>query len=423
MSILVLLFIAVLLPILLFSFLEFNHYWHLKEKFQSYNDHIASSAVMCLDEEFLKEGTIVIDTEEATKIAEEMMKQAYHLNDDLTISEDYLLKSNPVLKVYVINSVSSDGTKFITDEGYEFTLYKPSVIVYTECQPNGILFDKFINIKSLSVQEASFKQNDRETTISSESYFDDISFYVERVVNPYRFTQEYPFREARWSFSPIPMSAGGNVTISANVNNMDITVDTVTATIEINGTNYSNSKTIELKDEGVSYREGLTLISHPSPNNLTATWIIRNNYDTDIAVNWRTNLLQSGTVIAKANSDTYFETFSLLQIVRIWASVNGELITNGDQWFARGDTESRTYTPVDNNNGEGVIIENRYVGTFNIPKDCPVGARVNVRIDVNGTWVITPNIEYNISFPENGSTVRFGTIENKIKELLRFNKK
>lgn len=164
MSIIIMLFVSCLLPLFLFSLVEMNYYYSMKDKAQWVNDHMASSAVRSLNSTQLSAGTIEIDNTEAEERAKSILKSSYQLEDDLTINTDTsYLRESPILKVYVLNE-DRVGTDFTTDEGQLFHIKKPSVIVYSSIQPKGIFFNKLITLQSYSFYSVNSTTKSTTTT-------------------------------------------------------------------------------------------------------------------------------------------------------------------------------------------------------------------------------------------------------------------
>lgn len=159
-SLLVMCFIAVLLPLFLFFLVEMNHLWSLKDKAQYINDNMASASVRSIDKELLaEEGIIKILPSEAEQVAEMILKESYQLNDDFSLPEKSFLKEPPVLKVYTVNHSSVEGMNFTTDEGRTFKIYEPTVIVYSSIKPKGIFFNRMVDMQSYSLFQIKINPN------------------------------------------------------------------------------------------------------------------------------------------------------------------------------------------------------------------------------------------------------------------------
>jgi len=153
-------FIAVLLPLFLFFFVEMNHLWSIKDKAQYINDNMANASVRSINKELLaEEGIIEIIPSEAELVAENILKESYQLNDDFSLPEKSFLKESPILKVYTINHSSVEGIDFETDEGRTFKIYEPTIIVYSSIKPKGVFFNKLVDMQSYSLFQIKTNPN------------------------------------------------------------------------------------------------------------------------------------------------------------------------------------------------------------------------------------------------------------------------
>lgn len=143
--------LSTMLPIFLFFFVEMNYLYGVKDKAQYIADDMSSSAVRSLSQLKLNGGKVEIDPIEATEVANELLKENYDLNDDFSLKQDSMLREAPIVKTYVINPSSNSGESFTTDEGYTYTIYEPTVIVYTSIKPKGVFFNRLVNIQTLSM--------------------------------------------------------------------------------------------------------------------------------------------------------------------------------------------------------------------------------------------------------------------------------
>lgn len=153
-TILMLLTLTAMFPIFLFFFVELNYYYAEKDQAVDIADNISSSAVRSLDTYLeLENGVYVekyeINDTEAQTVARELFKANYSLNDDLTPTTHSHQQSNPTLKVYTVNQSGS----FTTDEGFQWNVTRPTVIVYTATQPKGLFFNKLVTLQTYSVFE------------------------------------------------------------------------------------------------------------------------------------------------------------------------------------------------------------------------------------------------------------------------------
>lgn len=217
MSLVMLVVVSVLFPLFLFYFVEINYLYGVKDQIQGYTDSAASAAVMQVNREKIKEGIIELDDQKAEEYAKKILASNLRLNEDLSVTEGSLIKEDPIVRIYPVMPSDLGGkTEYVTPEGFKFTITNPTVIVYTEAQPQGIFYNRFVTIKSVSAYQASFKK-DEPLQISNTPIVsaDGLVVRLNGVVNPLRFSEENPF-PLEWSFSPVPMTAGGNIQISIN---------------------------------------------------------------------------------------------------------------------------------------------------------------------------------------------------------------
>lgn len=215
-TIIIMLFLANLLPFLLFYFVEMNYLYGMKDMFQGYNDAAASAAAMQLEAESKKDGIIVLDEVEGRNTVTQLFKENFGLNDDLSVNGHSLVKDDPIIKVYVVNHDPLDeAEEFVTDENYVYTVTKPTVIVYSEVEPKGIFFNRFVKIKSLSAYEASIKEGDLPNdTTSNPQVSESFVLTMNRVVNPLHNLGEPERVPMEWQFNTLPMAAGANIEFS-----------------------------------------------------------------------------------------------------------------------------------------------------------------------------------------------------------------
>ncbi len=415
----------VLIPLFFFLTVELNYIYLAKFKFQNFNDRIALSASMAVDKESLSGGIIRIDEEMARERADKRIVTCYRMTDIYTLGDYSYLRELPDVKIYVVNDVPPGGMEFATDEGYSYDLKNPAVIVYAEYKPKGIMFSGMTNLKEISAYEVKFKESGSILQIPSTPEVAPMSIYVTNVTNPYRFNKASPFTEKLWSFPAVPMSVGSNVEIATSVNDASLNVNSVRGYITVEGQNedgqhYSYTEMAEMVPGGDVSGSGLSLRTVASPDANTATWVITNPYNMNIIVNWSLNDGSTGSVVASPAGDTYFETSSVSPVTTIHASANGEVLTNGIL-NSSNEIAPRTYSPVPNNNGNGLLLTNRFYYEFNVPDNCPTGATVSVHFEAQGTDSVTGDPRV-VIYPVDGQA-NIGIVENKIEGLLLYNKK
>lgn len=250
MSLVMLVVVSVLFPMFLFYFVEINYLYGVKDQIQGYTDSAAAAAVMQVNRERIKEGIIELDDQKADEYAKKILASNLRLNEDLSVTEGSLIKEDPIVRIYPVMPGDLEGKKeFVTPEGFKFSITNPTVIVYTEAQPQGIFFNRFVTIKSVSAYQASFKKDEplqiEENPIVSD---DGLVVRLNEVVNPLRFSEENPF-PLEWSFDPVPMTAGGNIQISINSteNNTLVSGDYI---VQIEGDSYQQTLYGSLENDG-----------------------------------------------------------------------------------------------------------------------------------------------------------------------------
>ncbi|WPS85415.1 cobalt ABC transporter permease (plasmid) [Brevibacillus halotolerans] len=249
MSILMLILISGLLPLLLFYLVEITYLYGMKDKFQNFNDAAASAAVMQMEQEPLKDGVVKLIDQDAKNIVDQILAKNLRLHHDMTPSVDSFVKEAPLVKVYIVNHDGEDSPKeFLTDEGFVYSIKKPTVIVYSEVKPKGIFFNRFVTIKSLSAYESFFK-TDKVARITNNPIKteDGLTVAIKRVVNPLRFNDNKPLFPLNWHFSQLPMTAGGNIEISINDTKDNMNLNRADYVLRLNGDKYNRQISRSMK--------------------------------------------------------------------------------------------------------------------------------------------------------------------------------
>lgn len=248
-TLMIILVFAILLPLFFFVFVEINHYWTMKYRYQEYNNLIAQSAIIALDSTQLTQGNLVITKNDAYSNAQTMLKKCYSLDSNLNITSQSSLKKNPMMKIYVINDVDEkNGTIFKTDEGYTITVYHPTVIVYTEIYPTGIFFNFDVKFPSITAYQVNFNKSSTSFTLDNNPVtYNGISLWVDNVVNPQIYNPKNPFIPKQWTFSSLLLLRNANITLSVAAQE----VNNAYALIKILGTNsdgstYLNNQSVPL---------------------------------------------------------------------------------------------------------------------------------------------------------------------------------
>ncbi|MFF2531495.1 cobalt ABC transporter permease [Brevibacillus sp. NPDC058079] len=249
MSILMVFFVASLLPLLLFYFVEMTYLNGMKDKFQGFNDAAASAAVMQMEKELIKDANITLIDQDAKEVVDRILSENLILNEDMTPAVDSFVKEAPLVKVYVVNHNNGESpSEFITDEGFVFKIKNPTVIVYSEVKPNGVFFNRFVTIKSISAYESFFKK-DQEPNVSSNPIIsvDGLVVTMNRVVNPLRFNHPTGTFPLDWQFSPLPMAAGGNIEVSIHSTLGDTDLIHADYVLRLNGERYKSEISRSMK--------------------------------------------------------------------------------------------------------------------------------------------------------------------------------
>lgn len=452
------LILSVLLPIFLFIFVDITYATVMKIRCNNYNESIASAAINNLNEEKLKDGILEIDEEQAQLCAERLFADMYGLDENLNITNTSLLKETPILKVYVVNDTESlSEGNFTTDEGYTIKVDKPTVIVYTSIQPTGILFNRFIELKSISTKHLSVEENGSSSNNESSIYI------------PVNFSTNNGIQ-----VSPVPLRAGTNIEILTNIDDNVIAIDSATAKINIIGSDYKEEFIVNLENNTTKVidEKKISLSTIPSPSNKIATWVITNSYNEEIKVDWVLNSGESGSVVVAPKTKTYFETYkrdtkeiveehfnrnadknqSILfswikrfianasdnnTIIGYWVRqyiqkyelegittirvyLKGKLIQNGELDALISGTQKRNYKPVDNNGGKNKVIDQMYFNEFYIPEGAREGAKVYINLKFTGVDASTKKhtIKY---YPDENIGTQIGYIKSS-KKFISYNR-
>lgn len=158
-SIYMIMWMAVLIPILLFTFIDLTHYIYESKHLKSVTDNATASAVTQIKEELVPSGVLEIDEKNAEAVALKVLKQDLLLNDDLTPKENSILKEKPMIQMHVLNITSKDGYDFETPMGV-VKIFKPSVVIYAEYPVSGLFYYRSgLLLKKVSVSQVQFKNN------------------------------------------------------------------------------------------------------------------------------------------------------------------------------------------------------------------------------------------------------------------------
>lgn len=244
-SILVIFMVGFTMPFFMFYFVELNHLYTVKDKYQAFADSAASGAVMQLERGQIQDGKLVLDEDEAREVAEQLLARNYNLTDDLHVTDDSLTTETPVIKIYTVGFDEEDDanpTIFTTDEGFVYNINHPTVIVYTETKPRGIFYSQFVGIQTISAYEVSYKTGtnlDVDNTPQMTS--DGLVLVMNRLVNPISFPESSSLFPMDLGVDPLPMAAGGNMELSIVSTNPDVVLNDAIYELRIGGGTYSNT--------------------------------------------------------------------------------------------------------------------------------------------------------------------------------------
>jgi hypothetical protein len=153
-SIYAVLLIAFLLPFLMFSFVDVNHFMQQNRKLKNIVDNAAASAVTMVDNTQIPKGIIQITDTDAINIATGIVKQDLFLNNDLTPQSKSILSGKPDLRVYVVNNAPTNVTTPLDTVNAQH----PSVIVYGKFPVKGLFFSSIsVNITAEGMSQVQFK--------------------------------------------------------------------------------------------------------------------------------------------------------------------------------------------------------------------------------------------------------------------------
>lgn len=168
-SIYMILWMAVLIPILMFTFIDFSHYIYESKHLKSVTDNASASAVTQVKEDLIPSGVLEIDEVNAEAVALKLFKKDLLLNDDLTPKENSILKEKPTIQMHVVNITSETGYDFETPAGV-VRIFKPSVVIYAEYPVSGLFYYKSgVRLKKVAVSQVQFKNNKVEDGDNSNS--------------------------------------------------------------------------------------------------------------------------------------------------------------------------------------------------------------------------------------------------------------
>ncbi|BBW98948.1 hypothetical protein [Geobacillus subterraneus] len=142
-SLFVLLLLASMLPLWLFSLVELQYWYMMKDRAQQIADRMAEAAVQELDEEAWRRHEVKIDETAAKEVADRLFEE-YVNKMAGGISEA------PSYTVTVNNHVPTD----VSVDGQTTSLSHPFVMVRVSLAPKGIFFHRGVVVHALAVEQA-----------------------------------------------------------------------------------------------------------------------------------------------------------------------------------------------------------------------------------------------------------------------------
>jgi len=160
-SIFMILWMTVLLPMLLFVGLDLTQFIYENTRTKTVIDNASASAVTRLNEDVIREGILKIDEAKATEVAERIIREGLHLDENLEPLEGSPLVSKPTIDVQVVNVRNKNGYPVDTPTG-DVMVYEPSVVIYAEYPVEGLFFTNDITLEKIGASQATFKTNVEE---------------------------------------------------------------------------------------------------------------------------------------------------------------------------------------------------------------------------------------------------------------------
>lgn len=138
-TIYVILWMAVLFPLLMFLAIDMTNYIYSSAKMKAVVDNAAASAITMIDEVQVESGIIRVVEDDAVEAVNTIMIKELNLNEDFTPSENSLLLDSPEVEVFVFNVYSDEGVEVDTPLGTK-TLTRPTVFVKGEFEIKGLFY-------------------------------------------------------------------------------------------------------------------------------------------------------------------------------------------------------------------------------------------------------------------------------------------
>ena len=157
-AIYIILVMSVLLPIMLFVFIDLPHLMTMDRRADNVIENASATAITYINKSKASNGVLYINEDEAKKKAMQIIAQTYNLNDDLSLNEHSTLSAPPKIDIEVINNPSVKDS--ITTPNGTFAIKNPSVVIYGEIPVNGLIW-KYAKLtaKHTGISQVQFRTN------------------------------------------------------------------------------------------------------------------------------------------------------------------------------------------------------------------------------------------------------------------------
>lgn len=416
-SVVALLIFSGLFIMIMFVGYQYTIAIEIKQKMINVSDEVAEISAFRLEESSLSNGILEFDEIRVRQQVEDILKDTFFLNDDLTPLSYSTLKETPTIIISYFDNPSVMGVPYSLPEGYEFTPETSSIVVQVEYTADLLFFTRDLNVQTVAIAEVDFKKSTEGLSIVlNPQTEEDILLTLEGVVNPYRFSGS--FFPLMWDFSPLPLASGGKINFSAKFKDENFIPNNVTGTVKVEGVKEDGSMYLNVFDIPMySVINGRNLITstYPTPDASISVYKITNPYSFDIPVNWiNISSLGSSTgkLIASASGDTFFEVPESIILITY---THGKLLTNGISFGNTTIETPRDYIAVDNNGGSfidsGLLVSSQFI----VPDDAPDGSVVSIWINSDGKDVNGTELTYQMP-----SRV-IGVTEHNMKDIIILN--
>lgn len=156
-SIYIILWLAVLIPFLLFVFVDLMQYSNQNVKLRSVTNNAAASAVSRLNEDRLPEGILEIDEDKAVETIEEILRKDLLLDENFEPLEGSTLREAPEIEIYIANE--EDGSTEISVPTDTFFIDNTAVVIYAKYNVRGLFFHRSgVERQYLAISDAFFER-------------------------------------------------------------------------------------------------------------------------------------------------------------------------------------------------------------------------------------------------------------------------